>query len=234
MPRILVVDDEPQIGRMLKTVLGAHGHTVQVVADGAAAVAQAASWQPEVVVLDLGLPVLDGLEVIRRVRARSRVPIIVLTVRDAEQEKVAALDLGADDYLTKPFGMDELLARLRVALRNAAWRAASDESTTLSFGALQLDGARRLVTLGGQEVKLTPTEYELLSLLAGSAGKVLTHQHILTTIWGAGAAQDVPTLRVFIAQLRKKLEPDGAQPSWIRNEPGIGYRFQPPAEEPAR
>jgi two-component system KDP operon response regulator KdpE len=234
MARILVVDDEPQIGRMLKTVLGAHGHTVLVVEDGRSAVAQSAVWQPEVIVLDLGLPGLDGLEVIRRVRARSRVPIIVLTVRDAEQDKVTALDLGADDYLTKPFGMDELLARLRVALRNAVWRAVSDDSATLSFGALQIDRARRLVTLGGQEVKLTPTEYELLTLLAGSAGKVLTHQHILTTIWGAGAAQDVPTLRVFITQLRKKIEPDSAQPTLIRNEPGIGYRFQPPAEEAAR
>jgi two-component system KDP operon response regulator KdpE len=230
MARILVVDDEPQIGRMLKTVLGAHGHTVLVVEDGQGAVTQARSWQPDVMVLDLGLPRLDGLEVIRRVREWSRVPIIVLTVRDAEQDKVSALDLGADDYLTKPFGMDELLARLRVALRNAAWRA-RDDSATMSFGTLQIDRARRLVTLAGQEVKLTPTEYQLLSLLAGSAGKVLTHQHILTTIWGPGAAQDVPTLRVFITQLRKKIEPDSAQPSLIRNEPGIGYRFQPPAEE---
>lgn len=231
MARILVVDDEPQIGRMLKTVLGAHGHTVQVVEDGRTAVAQAASWSAEVIVLDLGLPGLDGLEVIRRVRTRSRVPIIVLTVRDAEQDKVAALDVGADDYLTKPFGMDELLARLRVALRNAAWRAVSDDSATLTFGVLHIDRDRRMVSVAGQEVKLTPTEYELLTLLAGSAGKVLTHQHILTTIWGAGAAQDVPTLRVFITQLRKKIEPDPTQPSFIRNAPGIGYRFQPPAEE---
>jgi two-component system KDP operon response regulator KdpE len=231
MARILVVDDEPQIGRMLKTVLGAHGHTVLVVEDGAAAVEEAGDWHPEVIVLDLGLPGLDGLEVIRRVREWSRVPIIVLTVRDAEQDKVAALDLGADDYLTKPFGMDELLARLRVALRNAAWRAASDESI-LSFGPLQIDRSRRLVAMHGQEVKLTPTEYQLLTLLAGSAGKVLTHQHLLTTIWGPGAVQDVPTLRVFITQLRKKLEPDAAQPSMIRNEPGIGHRFQPPTEEP--
>jgi two-component system KDP operon response regulator KdpE len=227
MARILVVDDEPQIGRMLKTVLGAHGHTVLVVEDGEAAVAEAGSWQPEVIVLDLGLPRLDGLGVIRRVREWSLVPIIVLTVRDAEQDKVAALDLGADDYLTKPFGMDELLARLRVALRNAALRAAGD-GAVLTFDTLQIDRARRVVTLAGQEVKLTPTEYQLLTLLAGSAGRVLTHQHILTTIWGAGAAQDVPTLRVFITQLRKKIEADPARPALIRNEPGIGYRFQPP------
>lgn len=224
MARILVVDDEPQIGRMLKTILSAHGHTVLVVADGALAVTQAASWEPELVILDLGLPRLDGLEVLRQVRAWSRVPIIVLTVRDAEQDKVTALDLGADDYLTKPFSTGELLARLRAALRNAAWRMAH-AGAVLSFGALQIDRARRLVTLASQEVKLTPTEYQLLTLLAGSAGKVLTHQHILTTIWGPGAAQDVPTLRVFIAQLRRKIEPSPAQPVYIRNEPGIGYRF---------
>lgn len=232
MARILVVDDEPRIGRMLNTVLTAHGHQILVVADGASAVNQAESWQPEVIILDLGLPRLNGLEVIRQVRAWSRVPIIVLTVRDAEQDKVIALDLGADDYLTKPFGMDELLARLRVALRNAAWRSVSDEAV-LTFGALQIDSGRRLVTLHGQEVKLTPTEYRLLNLLASNAGRVLTHQHLLTSIWGAGAAQDVPVLRVFITQLRKKIEPDPAQPTFIRNEPGIGYRFQPMVENPA-
>jgi two-component system KDP operon response regulator KdpE len=232
MARVLVVDDEPQIGRMLKTVLSAHGHTVLVVDDGALAIEQAAHWLPEVIILDLGLPQLDGLEVIRRVREWSWVPIIMLTVRDAEQDKVVALNLGADDYLTKPFGMDELLARLRVALRNAAWRAQSNEPV-LNFGALQIDRARRLVTLGDQEVKLTPTEYQLLLLLAGSAGKVVTHQHLLTTIWGPRAAQDVPTLRVFVTQLRKKIEPDPAQPRYIRNEPGIGYRFQAPGEPAA-
>jgi two-component system KDP operon response regulator KdpE len=231
MARIIVVDDEPQIGRMLKTVLSAHGHTVQLAIDGTAAVNQVESWQPDVVILDLGLPQFNGLEVIRRVRTWSRVPIIVLTVRNDEQEKVTALDLGADDYLTKPFGMDELLARLRVALRNAAWRT-NNESAALTFGELQIDRIRRLVTLAGEEVKLTPTEYQLLTLLAGSAGRVLTHQHILTTIWGVGASQDVPTLRVFITQLRKKLERDPSRPSYIRNEPGIGYRFQPPGEEP--
>lgn len=232
MARILVVDDEPQIGRMLNTVLTAHGHQILVVADGASAVTQVESWQPEVIILDLGLPRLNGLEVIRQVRAWSRVPIIVLTVRDAEQDKVIALDLGADDYLTKPFGMDELLARLRVALRNAAWRNTSNE-VVLTFGSLQIDSGRRLVTLHGQEVKLTPTEYRLLSLLASNAGRVLTHQHLLTSIWGAGAAQDVPVLRVFITQLRKKIEPDPAQPTFIRNEPGIGYRFQPIVENTA-
>jgi two-component system, OmpR family, KDP operon response regulator KdpE len=224
MARILVVDDEPQIGHMLKTILSAHGHTVLVVSDGELAVTQAASWDPELIMLDLGLPRLDGLEVITQIRAWSRMPIIVLTVRDAEQDKVTALDMGADDYLTKPFSTGELLARLRAALRNLSWRTAHSEAV-LNFGGLQIDRARRLVTLAGQEVKLTPTEYQLLSLLATSAGKVLTHQHILTTIWGPGAAQDVPTLRVFIAQLRRKIEPSPAYPVYIRNEPGIGYRF---------
>ncbi len=225
MARILVVDDEPQISRMLKTVLSAHGHEIAIADDGLRATAQAEQWQPDVIILDLGLPQRDGLEVIRHVRARSRVPIIVLTVRDDEADKVAALDLGADDYLTKPFGMPELLARLRVALRNASWRTGS-ERDVLVFGALALDRTKRLVTLDEQEIRLTPTEYQLLLLLADGAGKVLTHQHLLTTIWGPGAAQDVPTLRVFITQLRKKIEPDPAQPTFIRNEPGIGYRFQ--------
>lgn len=226
MARILVVDDEPQIRRMLQTVLSAHNHEVSSVADGPTAIAQAANWRPEIIVLDLGLPHLDGLDVIRRIRSWSNVPIIVLTVRDSEQAKVAALDLGADDYLTKPFGMDELLARLRVALRNVAWRREAGEAAVLHFDELQIDRAQRRISLRGREVKLTPTEYELLTLLAGSAGKVLTHQHILTTIWGPGAAQDVPTLRVFITQLRKKIEPDPSRPTYIRNEPGIGYRFE--------
>jgi two-component system KDP operon response regulator KdpE len=229
MARILVADDEPQIGRMLDTVLSAHSHRILVVTDGVSAVTEVERWQPEVIILDLGLPRLNGLDVIRQIRAWSRVPIIVLTVRDAEQDKVTALDLGADDYLTKPFGMDELLARLRVALRNATWRNASDE-VVLTFGSLQIDRGRRLVTLSGQEIKLTPTEYRLLSLLASNAGRVLTHQHLLVSIWGAGAAQDVPVLRVFITQLRKKIEQDPVQPPFIRNEPGIGYRFQPSCE----
>jgi two-component system KDP operon response regulator KdpE len=222
--RILVVDDEPQIGCLLNTGLLARGYDVRVVADGQAALDAAVSWQPDVILLDLGLPGLDGLEVCRRIRGWSDVPIIVLTVRDSEQDKVEVLDLGADDYLTKPFGMNELLARIRVALRHAARKDAAEEPV-LTFGDLQIDRARRLVTLRGQEVRLTPTEYDLLRVLAGHAGKVLTHRMLLRNVWGPTYEQDVPTLRVFINQLRRKIEANPAQPAYILTEPGIGYRF---------
>lgn len=211
---------------MLQTVLIAHGYEVAIVTDGQAALERAALWQPDAIILDLGLPGLDGLEVCREIRAWSHVPIIVLTVRDSEAEKVMALDLGADDYLTKPFGMDELLARIRVALRHTALRAAAAPAL-LTFGELQLDRAGRRVTLGGRAVHLTPTEYALLTLLAENAGRVLTHRVILARIWGPSSSEDVPTLRVFITQLRRKIEPDPSQPIYILTEPGIGYRFQP-------
>src|SRR5215208_1065414 len=181
--RILVVDDEPQIGRLLKTSLGARGYAVAVASDGQAALDMAASWRPDLILLDLGLPLIDGLEVCRQIRAWSQVPIIVLTVRDAEQDKVAALDLGADDYLTKPFGTDELLARIRVALRRAARLAASVEPI-LRFGNLIIDLAHRQVSVGGHEIHLTPKEYELLRVLTTQAGKVLTHRMLLHAVWG--------------------------------------------------
>jgi len=222
--RILVVDDEPQIGRLLKTSLGARGYQVAVASDGLAALDMAASWRPDLILLDLGLPLIDGLEVCRQVRAWSQVPIIVLTVRDAEEDKVAALDLGADDYLTKPFGTDELLARIRVALRHAA-RLSATEEPVRHFGDLMIDLARRLVIVRGQEVHLTPREYELLRVLAIEAGKVLTHSMLLRAVWGGGYVQDVPTLRVFVTQLRRKIEADPAHPAHILTEPGIGYRF---------
>jgi two-component system KDP operon response regulator KdpE len=222
--RILVVDDEPQIGRLLRTTLGAHGYEIAVAADGQAALDQAAYWRPDVILLDLGLPVLDGLEVCRRIREWSQVPIIVLTVHDAEQDKVAALDLGADDYLTKPFGADELLARIRVALRHAA-RNATPAEPLLRFGDLTIDLTRRLVTLGEQEVHLTPTEYDLLKALATQAGRVLTHGMLLRSVWGSAYEHDAPTLRVFVTQLRRKIEADPAHPTHILTEPGIGYRF---------
>ena len=223
--RILVVDDEPQIGRMLKISLGARGYEVAVEGDGLAALDKAASWRPDLILLDLGLPQLDGLEVCRQLRSWSQVPIIVLTVRDAESDKVAALDLGADDYLTKPFGTDELLARIRVALRHAVRLSEADEPVH-QFGDLTLDLAHRLVSVRGQEVHLTPKEYELLRVLALHAGKVLTHRMLLRAVWGSAYEQDVPTLRVFVTQLRRKIEADPAHPAYILTEPGVGYRFQ--------
>ncbi|MFL5804091.1 MAG: response regulator [Roseiflexaceae bacterium] len=223
--RILVVDDEPQMGRLLKTGLSARGYEVAVAVDGRAALDMAASWRPDLILLDLGLPVIDGLEVCRQLRGWSQVPIIVLTVRDAEQDKVTALDLGADDYLTKPFGTDELLARIRVALRHATGLAAPGHSV-LHFDDLTIDLAHRRVTVREQEVHLTPKEYELLRVLATNAGKVLTHRMLLRSVWGGGYEQDVPTLRVFMTQLRRKIEVDPAHPTHITTEPGIGYRFQ--------
>jgi two-component system, OmpR family, KDP operon response regulator KdpE len=223
--RILVVDDEPQIGRLLKTTLGARGYEVAVAGDGRSALELAASWRPDLVLLDLGLPQIDGLEVCRQIRQWSQVPIIVLTVRDAEPDKVTALDLGADDYLTKPFGTAELLARIRVALRHAA-RDLSTTEPVLHFDQLTIDLTHRRVTVAEQAVHLTPTEYELLRTLATQAGKVLTHSMLLRAVWGNAYEQDVPTLRVFITQLRRKIEPDPARPTHILTEPGIGYRFQ--------
>lgn len=225
MTRILVVDDEPQMGRLLKTGLSARGYEVVVVADGAAALEAVVNERPDLIVLDLGLPGLSGLEICRRVRGWSAVPIIVLSVRDAEGDKVEALDLGADDYLTKPFGMNELLARVRVALRHSERQTVAEEPV-LRIGDLCIDRARRLVTIRDQDVHLTPTEYELLRVLAAHAGKVLTHRVILRAVWGAAYEQDLPTLRVFMTQLRRKIEVDPANPAVLLTEPGIGYRFQ--------
>lgn len=223
--RILAVDDEPPIGRLLKTGLAARGYEVQIAHDGQAALDAIVSWHPDVVLLDLGLPDIDGMEVCRRVRGWSEVPIIVLTVRDNEQDKVDALDLGADDYLTKPFGMDELLARIRVALRHSERLASVHGEPVANFGDVQIDHAHRQVRVRGQEIHLTRTEYELLRVLAAHAGKVLTHRSLLRTVWGPHAEQDVPTLRVFINQLRNKIEVDSSRPAHILTEPGIGYRF---------
>jgi len=223
--RILVVDDEPQIGRLLTTSLGARGYEVAVASDGQAALDMAASWRPDLILLDLGLPTIAGLDVCRQLRAWSQVPIIVLTVRDAEQDKVAALDLGADDYLTKPFGTAELLARIRVALRHAAHLSVTAEPVR-QFGDLRIDLARRLVVVRDQAVHLTPREYDLLRVLATQAGKVLTHRLLLRAVWGGAYEQDVATLRVFVTQLRRKIEADPAHPTHILTEPGIGYRFQ--------
>lgn len=223
--RVLVVDDEPQIGRLLTTSLHARGYEVAVATDGQMALEMTATWRPDVVLLDLGLPIIDGLEVCRRVRGWSQVPIIVLTVRDAELDKVTAFDLGADDYVTKPFGTNELLARIRVALRHGA-HASLPEEPVLRFGDLTVDLAHRRITVSGEDVHLTPTEFELLKVLATQAGKVLTHRMLLQAVWGSAHEQDVGALRVFIAQLRRKIEPKPEQAWYIITEPGIGYRFR--------
>lgn len=224
--RLLVVDDDPQLGRLLKTILEAQGYTVQIATDGQSAIEMAASWRPDVITLDLKLPRIDGFEVCRRIRSWSQVPIIVLTVCDSENDKVTALDLGADDYMTKPFGNRELMARIRVALRHRG-QMNDDGAPVVTFGNVQINWSRRQVTRNGQEVRLTPTEYNLLAILSGHAGKVLTHRMILRTIWGPSSEHDLNTLRVFINQLRRKIEADPANPTLILTEPGIGYRFRP-------
>lgn len=228
-PRVLVVDDEPQILRFLHATLEVHQYDVAVAATGAAALTQVASWRPDLILLDLGLPGISGLDVIRRLREWSDVPIIVLSVRDREADKVAALNLGADDYLTKPFGAGELLARIQVALRHAT-HGHLPQAPVITAGDLRLNVALRQVTRGEEEIHLTPTEYEILKTLATHAGKVLTHTLLLQKVWGSGQQQDLAKLRVFMNQLRRKIEDDPAQPRYIVTEPGVGYRFCGDAE----
>ena len=223
--RILVVDDEVQMQRLLQTGLSAYGYTVEVASGGLEAIEKARSWRPDVIVLDLGLPKLNGIAVCESVRSRSMVPIIVLSVRDTERDKITALDLGADDYLTKPFSLAELLAHIRVALRHAAQSTAPMEPV-LIFEKLRIDLQNRQVFVDDAEVHLTPTEYDLLKLLATQAGKVLTHTLILRTIWGDAYTRDTQTLRVFIGQIRRKLGDDPTHPRFILTEPGVGYRFR--------
>jgi two-component system KDP operon response regulator KdpE len=222
--RILVVDDEVQIRRLLQTGLSGSGYDVELAADGLEAVEKARAWRPDVIVLDLGLPKLSGIEVCQSIRSWSSTPIIVLSVRDTDRDKISALDQGADDYLTKPFSLGELVARIRVALRHAAATATAEP--VLQFEELRIDLPHRQVFLADQEVHLTPTEYDLLKLLAMHAGKVLTHTYLLREIWGAAYERDTQTLRVFIGQLRRKLGDAPAQPRFILTEPGVGYRFR--------
>ena len=228
---VLVIDDELPIRRLLRSSLSERGYRVTAVATGDEGIDVAATDPPAIVILDLGLPDTDGLEVCRELRQWSEVPILILSARYDEMEKVRALDLGADDYLTKPFGTQELLARIRVALRRA------DRHHTVPplivAGDLRIDLARRQVTCAGVEVRLTPTEYTLLTELATNAGRVLTHQWLLQHAWGAGYEDNVQNLHVFISQLRRKLEPQPARPRYILTEPGIGYRFCTP-EPPDR
>jgi len=223
-PHILVIDDEPQILRALRTILTAKKFRVTTAGCGEDGLALAATALPDLVILDLGLPDIDGFTVCARLREWSNVPIIVLSVRESEQDKVRALDQGADDYLVKPFGIEELLARIRVALRHASSER-GDQAATITAGSLVIDLAWHTVTREGQPVKLTATEFNLLAYLASNAGRVLTHQSILTHVWGPADAEHTEYLRVYMRQLRKKLEAEPERPQHILTEPGIGYRF---------
>lgn len=224
-PHVLVIDDEFQILRALRTILTARRFRVSTAGNGEEGLALAAAHQPDIIILDLSLPDLDGVVVCQRLREWTQTPVIVLSVRDGEQDKVQALDAGADDYLTKPFGIDELLARIRVALRHAAAQSQVDRKMVVTAGSLRIDLARHTVHRDGVEVKLTATEFKLLAYLAANAGRVLTHHSILSHVWDPADADHVEYLRVFVRQLRKKLEDDPEQPRYILNEPGIGYRF---------
>jgi two-component system KDP operon response regulator KdpE len=220
--RVLVVDDERAIRRFLHASLTAHGHTVFEAGTGREALSAVVGDRPDLIILDLGLPDLDGIEVTRQLREWTQTPIIILSVREEEASKVAALDVGADDYLTKPFGMAELMARIRVALRHAHQPAGEP---VFELGELRVDWARRLVSIAGNAIVLTPTEYDLLRVLAQHAGKVLTHRQLLRQVWGVGYELETHLLQVNISNLRRKIEPDPSRPSYIITEVGVGYRL---------
>ena len=222
--RILVVDDEIEILRVLQRSLLAHGYEVFTVQSGEEALDAISRHRLDLILLDLGLPGMSGLEVCRRVRAESNLPIIVLSVKDAERDKVMALDLGADDYVPKPFGIDEVLARVRVALRHAAPLQSGTEPI-FAAGPLRVDFAQRQVQVNGQDVKLTPTEYDLLKVLIKNSGKIMTRQMLLKEVWGTGYSAEAHYLHVYIGQLRRKIEPDPAHPRFILTISGVGYRF---------
>lgn len=226
---ILVVDDEPAITRALRSNLTRHGFRVEVADSGRAALEIYASHHPDLILLDLGLPDVDGLTVLKDLRARSNTPVVVLSVRGAERDKVTALDLGADDYLTKPFGVDELLARIRVALRHSA-RPLTGSSAVFRSGDLEVDVARRTVLLAGNEVHLTPTEYELLKMFISNPNKLLTDRMILQQVWGPRYESEAHYLHVYVARLRKKIEQDSQNPRHLITDPGVGYRLL--VEEP--
>jgi two-component system, OmpR family, KDP operon response regulator KdpE len=224
MTRVLVIDDEAPILRALKINLTARKYEVSTAADGASGLAAMARDRPDVLILDLGLPDMDGTEVIRGVRGWTSTPIIVLSAWGQESQKVAALDAGADDYVTKPFGMDELLARLRAAVRRAS--PAPDEPV-VSTGDFTVDLARKIVTRGGADVRLTPTEWQLLEVLVRNAGRLVTQRQLLAEVWGPGYETEANYLRVYMANLRRKLEPDPSAPLYLLTEAGMGYRFRP-------
>jgi len=229
-PRILVVDDEPQIVRALGINLKALGYRVDTAASGEEALRKAANHRPDTVILDLGLPGIDGIEVIRGLRGWTMVPIIVLSVRDAEREKIAALDAGADDYVTKPFGMGELLARLRAALRRES--AAEDDHPVVETDHFVIDLSTKRVTAAGEEIRLTPTEWGIVEMLVRHRGKLVTQTQLLKEVWGPQYGEETNYLRVFMAQLRRKLEPKPSKPRYFITEPGMGYRFEPGNEVP--
>lgn len=221
--RILVVDDEPQIRRALTRTLEANDFDVRTVGTGEDALS-ALKWRPDVILLDLMLPDLDGLDVARRIRAQGPTPILILSARGEEAQKVLALDQGADDYITKPFGTAELLARIRVALRHAGGQA---NAPVVEVGDLRIDLERRLIIRSAEEIHLTPTEYEVLKFLAGHPGKIITHRMLLQHVWGPEHLEETQYLHVVISQLRRKIEPQPARPQYILTEPGVGYRFRP-------
>jgi two-component system KDP operon response regulator KdpE len=224
-PLILIVEDDSQIRRFLRATLAAEGYRFHEALTAEEGIAQAASRQPELILLDLGLPDRDGLEVILQVREWSQMPIVVLSARGQERDKIAALDLGADDYVAKPFAVGELLARIRAALRRSATLGADGPGGAFRFGRVEVDADKRLVTVEGQEVHLTPNEYKLLQVLIKHAGKVLTQRQLLSEVWGPNHTEQAQYLRVYIAQLRRKLERDPARPKHLQTEPGVGYRL---------
>jgi two-component system KDP operon response regulator KdpE len=224
-PLILLIEDEPQMRRFLRTALTANDYRLVEAGAAKEGLAQAAARNPDIILLDLGLPDRDGIDVARELREWSGTPIIVLSARGREADKVAALDVGADDYLTKPFGVDELLARIRVALRHAGLRAGAAPEPVFEAGGLRVDLVARRVWARGEEVHLTPTEYKLLATLVRHAGKVLTHRQLLQEVWGTAYVNQSHYVRVYMAQLRQKIEADPARPRLLRTEPGVGYRL---------
>jgi two-component system KDP operon response regulator KdpE len=221
--RILVIDDEAQIRKLLRVALTAYDYEVKEATCGQDGLREAAVYRPDLIILDLGLPDIDGLQLLSQLREWSEIPVIILSVKEQEQDKIAALDNGADDYVSKPFSMGELLARIRTALRHS--RNETEENPVLSFNDLEIDIIQRRVKVSGREVKLTPTEYDLLKNLAIHSGKVLTHRQLLTTVWGKAYENDTHYLRVYIGQLRRKIEIDPSRPKHLITESGVGYRL---------
>lgn len=228
--RILIVDDEPQITRVLRTALDPHGYDLRVANDGDTALQIARDWPPDLMITDLSMPVMDGLELCRRFRAKSNAPIIVLSVKGEERTKVQALDAGADDYVTKPFGINELIARVRANLRRVPQE--EDKGGMIEDGDFRIDLDAHIIFVRGKEVRLTPKEFDLLVYLARNARRVVTHRKLLSAVWGTNSTEQPEYLRVFIGQLRKKIEADKDSPSYILTEPWIGYRFEPSRIDP--